>query len=388
MELGPNVTLVEDGAHKTYIVGTAHISQRSVREVRETIEAIRPDVVCVELCQTRYDGMMDADRWKKLDIFQVIKQGKVLFLLANLSLSAFQRRMGQKLGVEPGAELKEAILAAQDVGAEVELVDRDIQATLKRTWARLSWWNKFKVLGVMGEGFFGGEEISEEDLEKLKEKDQLSEMMSAFAAELPQVQIPLIDERDRFLMSAIEDAPGLTKVAVVGAGHVEGMLSYRGQGADRAALSEIPPRSPWVGALKWLIPGIILVAFAWGYHAKSGTEFQKMLWGWIIPNSVLAALGALIARARPISVVAAAIASPITSLNPTLGAGMVVGLLEAWLRKPSVLDCEALPEDMLTVKGLYRNPVSRVLLVAALVTLGSALGAWVGAAYVVPFVLG
>lgn len=228
MELGPNVSVLEDGDRTIYIIGTAHVSQRSVDEVRETIEQVRPDTVCVELCQTRYDAMMDDTRWRNLDIFTVIREGKVLLLLSNLALSAYQRRLGAQLGVEPGAELKEAVTVAEAIGAEVVLADRDIQATLKRTWANLGFFSKMKVLGGLFDGVLGGgEEMTAEDLEKLKERDHLSDMMEEFAKALPEVKTPLIDERDQFLMSAVDDAPGETIVAVVGAGHVQGMITHQ-----------------------------------------------------------------------------------------------------------------------------------------------------------------
>ena len=378
MELGPNVTVLEDGDVTTYLVGTAHISEKSVHEVRETIESVRPDTVCVELCKTRYESIQDADRWRKLDIFQVLKQKKVLFVLANLALSAYQRRLGEKLGVKPGSELVEAIKAAEDVDAELVLVDRDIQATLKRTWANLSWWNKMKLLTALSGGFGGDEEITEEDLENLKDRDNISEMMKAFAKELPQVKEPLIDERDRFLMSAIEDAPGKTKVAVVGAGHVEGMIEYQGKGADREALTVIPAPSIFWKIIKYGIPTLILIAFYWGYQNRPDGTLYQLVMAWVIPNAVGAAVMTAIAGAKPLSILTATVASPITSLNPTIGAGMVVGIVEAWLRKPKVEDAERLGEDVTTLRGAYGNPFSRVLIVALLATVGSAVGAWVG----------
>ena len=195
MELGPNVTHLQDGERNVYIVGTAHISKQSVEEVRQTIQEIQPDTVCVELCQGRYESMVDASRWKKLNIFQIIKQKKVLFLLSSLALSSYQRRMGEKFGVEPGAELREAIRMSDVVGAELVLVDRDIQATLKRTWANLSFWNRIKVLSGLFGGVFSDEELSEEELEKLKEKDHLSEMMAVCSPHASSKDT-LIDERD------------------------------------------------------------------------------------------------------------------------------------------------------------------------------------------------
>ncbi|MBU0550317.1 TraB/GumN family protein [Myxococcota bacterium] len=363
-------------------MGTAHISEKSVQEVRETIKAVQPDSVCVELCSTRYESLNNESRFKNLDIFQVIKKSKVLFVLANLVLSSYQKRLGDKLGVRPGAEQLEAIRVAKEIGAELVLADRDIQATLKRTWRNLSLFNKAKVFNLLIESFFSKEEISEEDLERLKEKDHLSEMMSEFAKVMPQIQKPLIDERDRFLMSAVEDAPGTRIVAVVGAGHVEGMVRYQGQGADRAALSTIPPPSRWVGLLKWVIPALILLAFYFGYREHAGAGLKEMIFAWTLPNALAAGLLSALVGAKPLSVLTAIVASPITSLNPTIGAGMVVGLVEAWLRKPTVGDMERLGEDTMTVKGLFRNPFTRVLIVAVASTIGSALGAYIGAAYV------
>jgi pheromone shutdown-related protein TraB len=384
MELGPNVTHLADGERDIYIVGTAHISKKSIEEVRDTIESIRPDTVCVELCENRYQSMIDTARWKKLDIFQIIRQKKVLFLLSNLALSSYQRRMGEKFGVEPGAELREAIKMSEEVEAELVLVDRDIQATLKRTWANLSFWNKIKVMSGLFGGVFSDEDISEEELEKLKEKDHLSDMMAEFARLMPQVKEPLIDERDHFLMSAIDDAPGTRVVAVVGAGHVPGMIAHRGEPVDRDKLSEIPSGSSWTKWLKWIIPALVLGAFAFGYQKHAGANFEDMFWAWVLPNSIMAGLLAAIGGAKVLSILTAIIASPITSLNPTIGAGMVVGFVEAWLRKPTVEDAERLNQDMMTLSGIYKNAFSRVLLVAALATIGSSLGAFVGA----PLVLG
>jgi len=271
---------------------------------------------------------------------------------------------------------------AQEVGAELVLVDRDIQATLKRTWANLSFFNKFRVFGALMDGFFSREEISEEDLEKLKEKDHLSEMMSEFAKAMPQVKEPLIDERDQFLMSAIEDAPGKVLVAVVGAGHVAGMLNRQGETVDREALSEIPPPSRWLGLLKWVIPTVILCAFYIGWDKHAGKGLYELVMAWLLPNSMAAGILCALGGAHPISVLTAVVASPITSLNPTIGAGMVVGFVEAWLRKPTVEDAQNLQEDVMTIKGIYKNRFSRVLLVAVLATLGSAVGAWIGATLV------
>ncbi len=378
LDLPESVTVLKNGDTTIYLVGTAHISERSVQDVEQVIETVRPDTVCVELCEARFKAIIDDDRWKKLDIFTVIKEGKTLFLLANLALGAYQRKLGEQLGVKPGAEMMAGIKKAAEVGAQLELSDRDVHITLKRTWANLSFFQKMKLLGAMVGGLTTSEEISEEEIEKLKERDHLSEMMEEFARVMPQVKEPLIDERDQYLMNSIENAPGKSVVAIVGAGHVQGMTTHLGNDIDREALNVIPPRSGWMSSLKWVIPLLILGAFAWGVSQKEISTVEHMLKAWIIPNAVVCALFTLVAGGKLGSIAVAFVASPITSLNPLLGAGMVVGLVEAWLRKPTVADCERINEDVRSLRGIYKNAFTRVLLVTVMSTMGSAIGAWIG----------
>ena len=375
--------MLEDGERTFYIVGTAHVSEASANEVREVIEAVQPDTVCLELCQTRYDALTDEDRWKKLDVFRVIRDGKTLMLLANLAIGAYQRRMGAQLGVQPGAELLAGAESAEAIGARIELVDREIQTTLRRTWANVSFWRKAELISAIMASTLTQETLDEETIEELKEQANLSKMLEEFSEALPEVKGPLIDERDAYLMSGIEDAPGEKVVAVVGAAHVPGMKRLFGTPVNRERLDEQPERAQWTKALKWVIPALVMAAFLVGYFKHQDETLEQMLYAWVIPNSALAALMTTIAMAKPLSILVAFIASPITSLNPLLGAGMVVGLLEAWLRKPTVEDAERINEDVQSLGGFYRNPFTRVLLVAFMATLGSALGAWVGAGWVV-----
>ena len=376
-----NVTELSYEGRSLYLVGTAHVSKDSVDEVRQVIEEMKPDTVCVELDETRHEALVDETRWQRLDIFQVIKQKKVLMLMGSLALSAYQRRLGDKLGVKPGAEMLAALEKAKEVGAKVVLADRDIQATLKRTWARLSLWSKAKLTAGLFGALGSTDEITEERIEELKDRDTLNETLQELAKVLPQVKGPLIDERDRYLMSSIREAPGDKVVAVVGAAHVQGMVDHLHAKVDREALCRIPAPS-WTGRiLKWLVPIVVLGAFVHGYFDHQGETLEKMVYAWVLPNSIMAALLSIIAGARPLTVITVIIASPITSLNPTIGAGMVGGLVEAWLRKPTVQDAERIPEDTTSLRGVYRNPFTRVLLVAALATIGSALGAYIGATW-------
>lgn len=378
-----HVTTVEHDGRTIHIVGTAHISQKSVDEVKRVIDEVRPDTVCVELDASRHAALLDEERWQKLDLFKVIRQKRVLFLMTSLALTAYQRKMGERLGVAPGSELLAAVRKAEELGAELVLADRDVQATLKRTWRNISFINKLKLSSGLVTAPFAVEDISSEQVEKLKDRDTINEMLAELAEVMPGIKEPLIDERDQYLMSKVQEAPGKTIVAVVGAGHVTGMLNHLGKAVDRSSLEQIPATRLSTRVLKWVIPVVVLSAFYYGYTKHSGEDFQHMLYAWVLPNSVFAALLSIVAGAKLPTVLTAFVASPITSLNPTIGAGMVAGLVEAWLRKPTVSDCERVVDDVLTLKGIYRNRFTRVLLVAFMATMGSALGAWVGAGWVV-----
>lgn len=381
-----NVTILTRGDTTYYIIGTAHVSQASVEEVRRLIEEVQPDTVCVELCQARYNALVNQDGWKNLDIFKVIREGKTLYLLANLALSAYQRRIGDQLGVKPGAEILAAVNAAKEQGAKVELIDRDIHVTLKRTWANVGFWKKNVLLSELIMSVFsgsGGEEISAGEIEKLKEQANLSDMLSEFTKALPEVKKPLIDERDQYLISGVEKSPGKRIVAVVGAAHVPGMKENFGRPVDRAALESLPPPSKLMQALKWLIPALILLAFLYGFSMDETSKFENMVYAWVLASSIMASVFTTAAGGKILSILTAGVVSPLTTLHPLLAAGMFVGLVEAWLRKPTVEDCERIHEDVRTVRGFYRNPVTRILLVALMANIGAALGAWIGSTLIV-----
>lgn len=374
-----NVTLVERDGKTWYLVGTAHISSESVREVREVIETVKPDTVAIELCETRYQSMTDVNRWEKLDVFQVIREGKTLMLLANLAVGAWQRRIGAQLGVKPGAEMLEAATIAKEVGSEIYLADRNIQTTLKRTWANVSFMKRVELIGAIGESMMGsGNEPTAEEIEKLKEKQNLDAMMEEFAKVLPEVKEPLIDERDAFMVSKLREAPGDTIVAVLGAGHVPGMVRRWDEDIDREAIDKLPEPSKVMQALKWIFPLAVFISIGWGIYGQTGTSVEDIIWAWILPNVIFAALGAALGGAKIPTILVAGIMSPITSLTPLIPVGVPVGFVEAWLRKPTVADAERIPDDVQSIKGLYKNAFTRTLLVVMLSIIGSAMGAWFG----------
>lgn len=378
-----HVTELRYGDKEIFLIGTAHVSQKSVEEVERVIREVRPDTVCVELDEQRHRMLIDQDAWKKLDIFQVVRQKRVLFLLSSLALGAYQRRLGDKLGVRPGAELLAAVKAAEAVGAHVVLADRDIQATLKRTWSNLGFWDRMNITGGLLAAPFENEEIDAQKIESLKDKDTIGEMLKQVAAELPKIKGPLIDERDAYLISSIREAPGKRIVGVVGAAHVEGMVRLLDEPVDRARLMTIPPPSPWTRVLGWVIPVLMLLAFYKGYHDHQGQRLEEMLLAWAIPTGALAGFFTIAALGHPITILSACVAAPITTLHPAIGAGMVTGLVEAWVRKPTVEDCEKVAEAVSSVRSVYSNRVTRVLLVSVLSSIGAMLGAWIGATWVV-----
>jgi pheromone shutdown-related protein TraB len=379
------VTEVVRGGTTYYLVGTAHVSQRSVDEVKAVIDQVKPDVVAVELCKARYDALTKDSAFRELDVFKVVREGKTLYLLAHLALSSYQRKIGATLGVKPGAELLAAVNAAKDKGIPVELIDRDINITLKRTWANLGLWKRSTLLASLMVGWEDdgkGKPVDEQAIEDLKEPKALSEMLAQLGEAVPEVKEPLIDERDAYLASKLTDVGARRVVAVVGAAHVPGMTPKIGTPIDRAPLDKLPPPSKLWTAIKWLVPLLFIAALIYGWRWSDSSSFAELMLAWIAPTSIGAAGLTLLAGGSLLSVLSALVVAPIAAIHPLLGTGMVVGVVEAWRRKPSVADCERLPDDIQSLKGFWRNPVTRILLIAVASGLGTAIGFWIGVGYV------
>ncbi len=381
--LPESVTKIILDGKEIFLVGTAHVSKESVEDVKKTIQTVKPDSVCIELCEPRYRVITDRDAWKKMNIFKIIREKKSMLLLAQLILGAFYRQLGEKLGIQPGAEMLEAVNQAGKVNAKVILADREIEITLKRVFRYLSFWNKIKILSHFIAGLVAGEEIDEKLIEQLKTKDQLEAVLSEFAEKLPEVKRRLLDERDIYLAQKIRHADGPKVVAVVGAGHIPGIKKSIIKEQSLDELIKIPPKSFWPTIFKWAIPAAVIALITYSFFAKGTEAFLQNIYVWLFVNGSLSALGAAIALAHPATILSAFIAAPFTSLNPALAAGWVAGLVEAWIRKPTVNDFEQLPADTSTVKGFWKNPVTRILLVVAFANIGSVLGSviagiWIG----------
>jgi pheromone shutdown-related protein TraB len=359
------------------LLGTAHVSKESAQLVKDVIEEEKPDTVSVELCESRYQAIRQKEMWQDTDIVKVIREKKTFLLLANLLLASFQKRIAKKLNIKPGQEMIQAIETGETVGAKIHLADRDIRITLSRTWRTMGLWSKLKLFFQLILSIGEVDEISEEDIEKIKQEDVLETLLADVGKSLPVVKDILIDERDRYLAYKIRTAPGNKIVAVVGAGHVPGIKKYWNADVDIKILDHLPPKGKAFGILKWIIPAAILVLLFSGFFYGGVNTGKDMIKWWILANGLLAGLGALIAFAHPFTILSSVLAAPLTSLNPMIAAGWVSGLVEAFSRKPKVKDIENLPEDILSIRGFWKNKVTRILLVVVFTNLGSAIGTFV-----------
>ncbi|MBI9091540.1 MAG: TraB/GumN family protein [Desulfobacterium sp.] len=358
------------------LIGTAHVSKESAKLVTDVIENERPDTVCVELCATRLRSIRNKEEWRNMDIVKVIREKKALLLLMNLMLASFQKRIATKFDIKPGQEMINAVEAAEKIEALIVPADRDIQTTLTRVWRSMGLWKKLKLIFQLVFSLGNSDEITEEEIEEMKQEDMLKTLLSDMKRSHPVLEKVLIDERDQFLAETIRTSPGETIVAVVGAGHAPGIKRYMANNTpiDLDELSQIPKAGNFGKIMKWLIPLAIVVLFAAGFFMKGKGVGTDMIWLWIAANGIFAGLGALVALAHPYTIITSILAAPLTSLNPMIAAGWVSGLVEAISRKPKVKDLESIPEDILSVRGFWRNNVTRILLVVVFTNLGSTIG--------------
>lgn len=395
---------VQVGVAEVRLLGTAHVSHASVAEVRALLgggNGQEPafDAVAVELCESRFESLTDPDRLNRMDLFAVVREQRVYVVAGSLALAAYQQRLADQFGIEPGAEQRAAIQLAHERGLPVLLVDRDIGVTLRRAAANLGWWKRLNLFTGLLAGMLSRESVSEEEIERLKQGDVLETTFAEFAEDRADLFEPLITERDRYMAARLRQAltaQGHRRVlAVLGAGHLAGVAEQLTAPAATAtdpaetiaALNQVPPPSRLWRVLPWVVVAAVLGVFAYGF-TRSPELGWNLVWDWVLINGGLSALGAAIAAAHPLTVLVAFCAAPLTSLNPTIGAGMVTGAAELMLRRPSVGDFGALRDDVTTVRGWWRNRVSRVLLVFILASLGSAVGTYVAGFRIVGRIMG
>lgn len=376
--------LLLDG-REIILLGTAHISQESIAQVSAAIKEEKPDCVAIELDQQRLESMKNPESWRNLDIVKVLKNGQGFMLMANLVLSSFQKRMGSDVGVKPGEEMGAAISVAEELGIPAVMVDRPIQTTLKRAWAKNSLWGKCKLLAVLISSAFDKEEISAEEVEKLKNESEMDSMMNEIAEYLPGVKTVLIDERDQYLASHIWQAtvdgqPAKKIVAVLGAGHLPGVVRHLQaiaagtESVDTTEIATLPPSGIGSKIAGLVFPVAIVALIVTGFFTGGAKASLDMLVNWIVWNGSLAALGALLAGGHIVTVLSGFVGAPIATLNPVIGVGLFTGIVQAWVRKPLVQDMEHLADDAVSFKGYYKNRILRVLLVFFLSSIGGVIG--------------
>lgn len=380
----PTREVTRDGVHYL-LLGTAHVSRASVDAVKEISTSGDFDAIAVELCPARHQALTKKQQWEDMDLYRIIREKKAGLVMANLALGAYQRRIAEQFGIEPGAELKAAADAAVAHDLPLQLIDRDLATTLKRSYRAVPWYKRMMLTTGLIMSTVSSEEIDEEQIERLKEGDILESTFTEFAEQSPELYEALIAERDRFMAARLrqenKDNAGKRILVVIGAGHLEGLAKYlstdqQDPQTEVDKLSMLPTPKRWLKFVPWVIAALVFTGFWIGFSRSPELGWQLVTL-WVVINGGLAALGALIARAHPLTILSAMVAAPLTSLNPAVAAGMVTGLVESWLRKPKISDLEKLRDDATTLKGWFKNPATRILLVFFFSNLGSAIGTWV-----------
>ena len=375
-----------ENGKELHLLGTAHVSPDSVDLVEKTINEVSPNTVAVELDAQRLDVIKNKKKYQDTDVIQIIKKKKTLFFIAQLVMSSFQKRIAKKFGVMPGAEFKKAIDVAEQIDANVVLADRNIGITLKRTARKLSFWDKMKLFASL---MFSGKEekeIDEKKIEEIKDAANLDELIKEMGKAMPAIKTVLLDERNIYLTEKIKKNLGEKTVAVVGAAHVPGILECLKDDETEYSLTElevIPPKPKMTKITPWIFPVIILCIFALGFLYGDYEKIGHAAIYWVLVNGILTSVGCLLAFAHPITIIVGFIAAPITSLNPTIGAGMATGIVQLFLVRPKVKDFETVAEDIVNVKRIFKNRLTRALLVFIFSSIGSSIGTFAA----LPFVL-
>ncbi|MBK7106770.1 MAG: TraB/GumN family protein [Ignavibacteriae bacterium] len=376
-----DVHIFEHHNKNIILIGTAHISKKSAEIVKEVILTEKPDTVCIELDENRLDALLNKNKWDNLDLKTIIKQKQLTTLIINILLSSYQKKLGNKIGVNPGVELLEAYNIAKENNININLSDRDVKITLKRAWRKMSFFQKTKFISITIASIFTNEEISEKQLEKLKNKDILTELLTELGKEMPALKSVLIDERDSYLAEKIKNAPGNKIVAVVGAGHVQGIIKkiQNNEFVDFNKIIEIPKPSPFNKIVGWSIPVLIIGSIFFIGFEKGFGEAGNTALIWILASGIPAAIGTIIAYGHPYSVISVFFAAPITTLSPLIGAGYVAAFVQTYFKPPKVFEIQNVSNDLNKISNWWKNKLLRILLVFTFSSLGSALGAYIGA---------
>jgi pheromone shutdown-related protein TraB len=377
------------------LLGTAHVSRASRDAVAREVARGDYDCIAVELCASRARALLDPDALARLDLVQVIRDGKATLVSAMLALGAFQQRLGAQLGIEPGAEMRAAIDGARARDLPLEVIDRDIGITLRRLYRSVPWWRRTFLFSGLLVSALTTDSIAEEDIERLKDRDLLEATFAEFARQADSLYTPLIVERDRFMAARLRqlvDAGHTRILAVIGAGHLSGLSDALGREIRDPAvtldrLQALPPPSRLWRALPWLLAIFIVGGIGLGFARNPAIGWQ-MVTEWVVLTGGLSALGAACAAAHPLTILTALLGAPFTTLHPAIGIGMFTALSEAFVRRPTVGDFKRLRVETAHWRGWWRNRVARTLLVFLLSGLGASLGTYIGGYRIVSQLIG
>lgn len=376
------ITRLQYEEKEIILIATAHVSKESAELVKRVILEERPDSVCIELDEDRFQNMQNPEAWEKTDLVKVIKAKRVGFLIANLVLGSYQKKMAKKLNVTVGGEMKQGIESAGEVGATLILADRSIQTTFLRIWRKLTFWEKMKLLVSLLLSIDDDTDITEQDLQNMLQQDMLESIAAEVRSEFPQIGEILIGERDQFLAAKIRNAPGKKVVAVLGGAHVPGVKDEIFKTRDIESISTVPPAGKFSKLAGWIIPAAIIILLAFAFLSDVQTGLQQLS-TWVLWTGTLAALFTALSLGHPLSIITSFVAAPFTTLNPVLACGWITGLVEATIKKPTVRDVQNVSQDIYRVKGIYQNRLLRTLLIIVMTNLGASLGTFIAGADII-----
>lgn len=370
-----NIVRLEYQGKEIILVATAHVLKQSADLIRKVIHEEQPDSVCVELDEARYQSILNPKAWENTDIIQVIKSRKIGFLLANLILGSYQKRIAKGLDTVAGQEMLEGIHSAEETGAQLILADRSIQTTFTRIWRKMNLWDKSKLLFDLLVSADDDKSLSNEDVSALLKTDALASVTAQVRGQYPKVADILISERDQYLAYRIKEAPGKKIVAVLGGAHVPGVAQEIFGTQDIAELSAVPARNPVSRALGWAIPALIvgLILYSLITHVETGV---RQLSSWALWTGLLAAAFTALSFGHPLSILTSLVAAPFTTLNPLIACGWITGLVEATVRKPTVQDINNIPRDIFSLRNFFKNRFLKVLLIVIMANIGSSIGSF------------
>lgn len=374
---GNNITRLDYEDKEIILIATAHVSKESAELVRQVIEEEQPDSICIELDEERYQNLQNPKAWENTDIVKVIKSHRVGFLVANLILGSYQKKIARKLNTPVGGEMLQGMESARETGANLVLADRSIQTTFLRIWRKLSLWEKLKLFFSLLFTLEDDTEISNQDLQELLKEDMLESMTAGMRKQFPIIGEILLSERDQYLAYKIKNAPGKKVVAVLGGAHVPGVKKEIYQDQDIAAISAVPPKSRLSRLVGWIVPAAVMGLIAYAFVLNLQTGLQQLS-AWVLWTGALAALFTALSLGHPLSILTSFIAAPITTLHPMLACGWFAGLVEATIKKPTVQDVQNVQTDILSLKGIFRNRFLKTILVVTMANIGGSIGTIIG----------